>query len=252
MGTEQYALSNFQTASLAFERVLYFGDDQYVLQSLDHLANIRLKQNDVEGAINYYHQASVRANEYNEKSWFTLRKCACLLTLRKTQIALIDLYDLNDNLPDSSLHYKYFLLGIAHFSTLDFPKSRGALVKAIPVKEIKKIAQVDSLFDVLMKIKNPKPKTAKILSMIIPGLGQFYAGDIKNGVNSLLLTGGFLLLGIHSALNYGIINSLASASPWIQRYYLGGFKRAELIAEERLALKRDGIYQQILNIFELH
>ena len=101
-----------------------------------------------------------------------------------------------------------------------------------------------------MKIKNPKPKTAKILSMIVPGSGQFYAGDIKNGINSLLLTGGFIYLGVHAALNYGIINSLASASPWIQRYYLGGFKRAELIAEERLALKRDRIYQQILDVFE--
>ena len=249
---EQYALSNFQTSSLAFERVLYFGDGKYALQSLDHLANIRLQQKDVEGAIQYYHQASVRANEYNEKSWFTLRKCAGLLALQKTQIALIDLYDLNDNLPDSSLHYKYFLLGIAHFSTLEFPESRNAFTKAIPVHEKKRIAQIDSLFDVLMKIKNPKPKTAKILSMILPGAGQFYAGDIKNGINSLLLTGGFLYLGIHSALNYGIINSLASASPWIQRYYLGGFKRAELIAEERLALKRDRIYQQVLNVFESH
>lgn len=85
---EQYALSNLQTASLAFERVLYFGDDQYVLQSLDHLANIRLKQNDVEGAINYYHQASVRANEYNEKSWFTLRKCSGYLALQKHKLHL--------------------------------------------------------------------------------------------------------------------------------------------------------------------
>jgi tetratricopeptide (TPR) repeat protein len=247
---EQYALSNYKTASLAFERVLYFGDGQYALQSLDHLASIRLQQKDIEGAINYYHQASVRANEYNEKSWFTLRKCAGLLTLKKTQIALIDLYDLNDNLPDSSLHYKYFLLGIAHFSTLDFSESRSAFIKAIPENQIKKIAQIDSLFKVLVRIKNPKPKTAKILSMILPGSGQFYAGDIKNGINSLLLTGGFLYLGIHSALNYGIINSLASASPWIQRYYLGGFKRAELIAEEKLALKRDRIYQQVLDVFE--
>jgi hypothetical protein len=80
---EQYALSNFQTASLAFERVLYFGDGKFAIQSLDRLANMRLQQNDVEGAINYYHQASVRANEYNEKSWFTLRKCAGLLAQQK-------------------------------------------------------------------------------------------------------------------------------------------------------------------------
>lgn len=68
-----------------------------------------------------------------------------LFSTSKTQIALIDLYDVNDNLPDSSLHYKYFLLGIAHFSSLDFSESRNAFLKAIPVNEIKKIAQVDSL-----------------------------------------------------------------------------------------------------------
>jgi len=249
-GLEQYAISNYESATLAFERVLYFGKGQYIISTLDHLARIKLAQGDPESAIKYYHRASVTADEYAEKSWYTLRKCAGLLSLQKTKLAMVDLYDITDNLPDSTLKYKYFLLGVAHFAELNFAESRIAFKQALPETEVSKRNSLDSLFNVVQDIKHPKAKTAKILSIIIPGAGQFYAGDIKNGVNSLLLTGGFMFLGINTAVKYGFMNSFVSVFPWFQRYYMGGYHRAERIAVERLAEKRDYIYQEVLNLYQ--
>jgi tetratricopeptide (TPR) repeat protein len=249
-GLEQYALSNYEVASLAFERVLYFGEGHYSISSLDHLARIQLARGEQENAVKYYHQAAVMSDDYAEISWFTLRKCAGLLALHQTQLALIDLYGVSDNLPDSTLHYKYFLLGVAHFSTLNFEESHLAFKQALPTSEVVKQNQLDSLFHVVNHMRHPNPKTAKILSIILPGAGQFYAGDVKNGINSLLLTGGFLFLAINTAVNYGIVHSMASVFPWFQRYYLGGYARAGRIAEDRLAEKRDRIYQGILNVYD--
>jgi tetratricopeptide (TPR) repeat protein len=248
-GLEQYALSNYETASLAFERVLYFGDGKYAVNTLDHLAKIRLAKGDIEGALQFYHRASVTSNDFAEKSYYTLRKCSGLLSLQKTKLAMIDLFDISDELPDSTVKYKYFLLGVAYFSELEFNESRLAFKNAISEHEVSKKNQIDSLFNVVQHIKHPNPKTAKILSIFIPGAGQFYAGDVKNGINSLLLTGGFLFLGINTVINYGVFNSFVSVFPWFQRYYMGGYHRAERIAEERLREKRDQVFQSIIDIY---
>jgi tetratricopeptide (TPR) repeat protein len=249
-GLEQYALSNYDVASLAFERVLYFGEGHFAISSLDHLARIQLTQGEKESAVNYYHRAAVMSDAYAEKCWFTLRKCSGMLALHKTQLALIDLYGISDDLPDSIVYYKNFLLGVAHFSNLNFEESRNAFKHALPASESVKQHQLDSLFQVLIHIRHPNPKAAKILSVILPGAGQFYAGDVKNGINSLLLTGGFLFLAVNTAVNYGIVHSMASVFPWFQRYYLGGYTRAGRIAEDRLSEKRDLIYQNILNVYD--
>jgi len=248
-GLEQYALSNFETASLAFERVLYFGDGKYAVITLDHLARIRLSKGDIEGASKFYHRASVTSNDFAEKSYYTLRKCSGLLALRKTKLAMIDLFDISDELPDSSLKYKYFLLGVAYYSELEFNESRLAFKSALPESDVNKRNQIDSLFNVVQNIKHPNPKTAKILSIFLPGAGQFYAGDVKNGINSLLLTGGFLFLGINTAVNYGLLNSFVSVFPWFQRYYMGGYQRAGRIAEDRFREKQDAVFQSIIDVY---
>ncbi len=249
-GMEQYALKNYETATLAFERVLYFGNGQNKISTLDHLAKIRLAKGDVEGALKFYLQASVTSDDYAEKSWFTLRKCACLIALHRNKFAFVDLYDLSDNLPDSTIRYKHFLLGSAYFYDLNFNESRISFKQALAENDIQKRNQLDSLFHIVQHIKNPNPRTARILSMMMPGLGQFYSGDIKNGINSFLLTGAFIALGINTGLKYGLINSFFSVVPWYQRYYMGGFNRAERIAAQRLEEKRDAIYQQVLNLYD--
>lgn len=248
-GLEQFALSNYETASLAFERVLYFGEGKYAVNTLDHLARIRLAKGDVEGASLFYHRASVTSNDFAEKSYYTLRKCSGLLAMQKTKLAMIDLFDISDELPDSTVKYKYFLLGVAYYSELNFNESRLAFKSAIPETEVIKRNQIDSMFNVVQHIKHPNPKTAKILSIFFPGAGQFYAGDVKNGINSLLLTGGFLFLGINTVINYGLFNSFVSVFPWFQRYYMGGYHRAERIAEKRLREKQDAVFQSIIDIY---
>jgi TM2 domain-containing membrane protein YozV len=100
-----------------------------------------------------------------------------------------------------------------------------------------------------VRIKHPKPGLAKLFSIFIPGAGQFYAGDIKNGFNSLLLTGGFLALGIYSLLFFTPFDAIVTVAPWFQRYFMGGYKRAALIAADRLNEKQNRIYLQILACF---
>ena len=85
--------------------------------------------------------------------------------------------------------------------------------------------------------------------MIIPGLGQFYAGDIRDGLNSLIISSAFMYLGINTALQYSFIEA-TSVVPWFARYYMGGYNHAKIIMENRIEEKQFSIYQQILKIIE--
>lgn len=106
------------------------------------------------------------------------------------------------------------------------------------------------LFEKNQKISKLNPDKAKRMSQFLPGLGQFYAGDIKNGLNSLLLTGGLLTWGINIGLNSTFLDAAFTIVPWFQRYYLGGADRAKVIAENAIKRRRHKVYNEILDVIE--
>ena len=248
-GKEQFLLGNNKASALAFERVRYFGKGEFLTSTLDHLAQIEFENGNIDNAISLFGQAALSSEIENEIAWFTLRKCALLLKSGSPEFAKIELLGIPDQVEDTLLRYRNFLLGVEAFSVHDFELSRIGFIAAIHQDSLKTKSIIDSLFNVLAGIKHPNPRTARILSMIIPGAGQFYAGDIKNGINSFLLTGIFITIGITVAINYSILDGIASAVPWFQRYYMGGYQRAEIIARERLLQKQDAIYQQVLKLY---
>ena len=84
--------------------------------------------------------------------------------------------------------------------------------------------------------------------MIIPGSGQIYAGDWRNGLNSLLLTGGLMTLGIYTISAAGFIDGIVMVGPWYQRYYTGGFKRAETSVNALKKKVRYEVLQEMLRM----
>jgi tetratricopeptide (TPR) repeat protein len=62
--------------------------------------------------------------------------------------------------------------------------------------------EVDSLLNGAEGLKYKSPSLAKTLSTFVPGLGQVYAGDWKNGFNALAIngaTGYWFIDGLHQA-----------------------------------------------------
>ena len=248
-GKANYALGNYQAASLDLERVIYFGQGKYDAEVFELLGRIHQFSGDYERAASFFSQAADYAVISEDFLRNKIAHASSLILANKVVLAKIELLGLSDNIPDSIQVKQYFLLGVSEFSSGEFDESRKAFKKAIAINNQAKSSEIDSLFDALNKIKHPNPKTARTLSLILPGAGQFYAGDVKNGLNSLLLTGGFVTVGFIVAVNYSLLDSFVSVIPWIQRYYIGGFKRAGDIAKDRMLEKQNEIYQKILNCF---
>ncbi|MEL7341581.1 MAG: hypothetical protein AAGM67_13970, partial [Bacteroidota bacterium] len=83
-------------------------------------------------------------------------------------------------------------------------------------------AVVDQLFAQNEKVSRISARKAKILSIILPGLGQFYAGDVKAGINSLGLTAGLLVIAWQVAIRSTPLDAAFAIVPWFVRYYQGG------------------------------
>ena len=89
---------------------------------------------------------------------------------------------------------------------------------------------LDSIFINSNKLDLKSPQRARLFSLFIPGLGQIYSKDYKNGMNSLIL---------NSLTSYFLFNSIIDRNYWdaliiyytpFERYYWGSSKNAELIA----------------------
>jgi tetratricopeptide (TPR) repeat protein len=248
MARANAALGNIDAAVQQLERVIFFGEGKYDAEAFALQGDLFAKSGAFDEAANAYNQAAQAISDEKQIVRLKLQQSASLIRSGKTELATIELFGIQPDSNDSTYLKQQFLLGITQFKAGEFENSRLAFRSAANEKAK---PQVDSLFDELASIKHPKAKTARVLSIIFPGAGQFYSGDIKNGVNSLLLTGGFVLLGYFVATQYSLLDATVAVIPWIQRYYMGGFKRAGFIAEERMKEKQDKIYRQIIAKFQV-
>ncbi|MBK9510821.1 MAG: hypothetical protein IPP61_02035 [Cytophagaceae bacterium] len=238
-----YVQKSFQSAVEAYKRVLFFDStSQYTKAIYPKIANSLFETGKYTEASEYYDLAYFSEENDSLKTLFLLKKASSNLILKQYDYTQIELMNLSDSLPEIYNEQRDFLESMLYFSKGEFKESEAEFKKLIPDTSL-----VTSIFKKNQKINKISPKKAKIMSMVIPGLGQLYAGDIKNGLNSLILTGGLFAIGIHSAISNGFFDAAISVLPWFQRYYQGGFNKAEIITKAKIERKRHKIFNQLLD-----
>lgn len=123
-----------------------------------------------------------------------------------------------------------FFRGIACLYNLRLNKAREAL-GAFFSPDSFYLAALDSIFD-SVEGRAKSESFAKTLSTFIPGAGQIYAGDLRNGLNAFLLNtllGGLVVSSIISE-NYAI--AVSDFLFLFYRYYTANRYNAEKIAEQ--------------------
>ena len=241
-----YEDKSYQNAMEAYKRVLFFDNaGLYSKNIYPKMADCLFKLNQFQEAADYFDLSYFSTEDSLSKDYFILKKVACFLILKQYDFADIEFLNLNANISDSLKTEKTFQEAMLRFAKGEFQTSEAAFKKITPDS-----IAVMQLFKKNEKVSKISPKKAKIMSMIMPGLGQLYVGDIKNGLNSFILTAGLLTLGVHSALVNSPIDAAISVLPWFQRYYQGGFKKAEIIAAAKIQEKRYNIFNKLLDEVE--
>lgn len=248
LANEQYEKFNYDEAISYYQRILFFDKQSYGSLIHQRLGNCFFNTGNYDKAAESYDIAWYSEKNDSIKHELAFQKISSLLLQDKFQFALIEILNFNESLPEYFQKRKEFYSGIIYFGLEDFERSKFHFDAVITQPELEN--ELKLLFEKNKKLERLNPKKARILSMIVPGLGQFYSGDIKNGINSLLLTGLFAYLYIHTAINFSLLEGYLIVFPWFQRYYTGGFKRAGLNTETIKSNKRAVIYQKILAIIE--
>ncbi|HET6243237.1 MAG: tetratricopeptide repeat protein [Bacteroidetes bacterium] len=248
LANQQYEKAQYTQAISYYQRILFFDKKNYNSQIHHRLANCFFNTGNYEKAAESYDIAWYSEENDSIKTELVFKKTSSLLLQNKFQFALIEILNLKDDLSIDFQKRKEFYSGIIYFGLEDFVRSESHFKLVFSEKVF--VNELEKLFKKNQKIEKLNPKTARILSMVIPGLGQFYSGDIKNGINSLLLTGLFAYLYVNTAINFSFLEGYLIVFPWFHRYYTGGYKRAGINTEKIKSNKRAVIYQEIITLIE--
>ena len=245
---KQFELGNYRLALKEYKRVLFFNDGRNLDYIYNRIATIYFNQKNYPKAAYNYELAYKTALLDSMKNELIFKKAASYMLDNKFRFAVIELMNLPDSSDKQLNNRKNFYLAVCYWGLYEFDKAEKYFLALIPDTNYAAKNKMEDLFGKKKNLYRPNPRTAKTMSMILPGLGQMYCGDVKNGLNSMVLTGGLVILGIYMTEYYTFLDAFLTAVPWFFRYYKGGYQKAEQIALQKRNIRRNKTYQKILKL----
>ncbi len=241
-----YSAGHLDQALTVYQRTAFFNRPVTDPEVLSRIADCFIAGGDLEKALEFYdHSYFAQPNDSIRKE-VLFRKSACYLKSRNYNFALMELLSLDDSLSQGFEKKRNFYLGMTWFGLEDFPKAGSYFEKAVDDSLSRQ--KIHEIFANNRQFYRPHPKLASWLSIFLPGSGQFYSGEVLSGVNSLLLTGFFVGLGLYIVSVTSPVDALFTALPWFQRYYQGGFQAAAEFARHRRSENRSILFNEVLTV----
>jgi len=249
MADQHFEMKDYFAAGKLYQRAIFFGSKEDIHELYGKLGDCFLYSERYDMASDFYNLAYMYAEDKQLAAGWMLDKAKCHLLTGNYQLALFDLFTLPGKLPEELQKRKDFLFGVSYFATADFAKSKTHFSKAIGREDSTIMVHLGTLFAKKNHLKRPNPNTAYWMSAVMPGSGQFYSGNFKDGIYSIFLVSGLIYLAVEVAIAYTLFDAIIAVVPWMQRYYMGGMNHAEEMAEEKRDQNRNEVYKEILEIF---
>jgi TM2 domain-containing membrane protein YozV len=247
---EQMARGNDSLARKTLQRVLFFDRKTYGVTCYAELATLNLRLNDYAQSEFYfdllYH--ATRSDSLREVALFG--KTGALLLQSKYREARVELLSLPAQLSPDAAVRRHLLMGAALYGERRFDEAEKELLALLPEEDLANRTELQQLLQRARHYDRKNPRTARILSIVLPGSGQFYAGDFRNGFNSLILNGLTASWFIYTATTVSFGDALMSVGSWVFRYYAGGYQRAGRLVEERKQERLQRNFQRIVRLYE--
>lgn len=250
LAEKQFELGNYDIASKEYNRAYYFAYQPRDIL-LFRIAQCYFQMGNYGLAAQFFdrtYQFSVNDSLKNEA---VLEKAFCLLIQEQFVLCISELYNFKESRTAMQTANKHFLKGIAHWGLhedpLAFDEFKLLLQNFSPSDSL--VVLLNNEFDKVYRYpRRYHPNRAYIMSALLPGLGQFSSGAVKEGVNSMLLIGGLVFIAYRVVSLYSFLDAFIGLFPWIQRYYYGGMEHSKKLAIEKIEEKR---YESYLRIIEL-
>lgn len=245
---KQFKKGNYMSALLEYQRVAYFDNNNKFEFIHQRIGESFYAVKDFAAAAKSFDLAARAAKNDSLSAEMYYKKAMCYFKQGNYFFALNELLGLK--IPDSDYFNTKLNLysGIAWFGIEDYDAAHLHLSKIVGDESLPRLKQI---FEEYKKIrKRFNPKKIQTLSTIFPGLGQLYCGNLKNGINSLVLIGSIAFVTVYIWHLYGFLDAAFSMGSWYYRYYTGGINNAERTALEKIAHEKEEAYHEIMHLIE--
>jgi len=245
----QARVGNYDIAVKSLKRVQFFDEQNHFPNVFRDIADCYFEKKEFENAFYYYDLASIQAEGDSIVPDLVARKVTCKLQENQFQEALVSLFSFEGKLNPFQQWQFNMLYGITYFYLGDYQQSKQYFLRNTDSNMVQTLYDVNTGFSHIQHIERRyNPKTAKILSMILPGAGQMWVGDYRNGLNSLALIASLFSASVALTGSVTVLDSIIIVAPWFQRYYMGGYERAYGIAANKQQDEKNKLLAQIVNM----
>jgi tetratricopeptide (TPR) repeat protein len=258
---DRYARSGaFDPAITEYKRVLFFDEDNRLASTVhSRIASCYRSQHRWNEAFFHLRRSIQVASSLKEIEDREFELITVLLASGRDSEAELRLLRLRD-FPEIDRKRVSLHLCVTYVYRGRWEDAAAELDQAFPDAEIvepwrrAELERLKRLLAEALSSRRKSPSTALLLSTIVPGTGQLYAGDPWDALNAFALNTGLATL-IFTAMKheYYLEAALLFVYPF-RRYYLGNRDNARIAAERSNRVKdlqfRDRIVDQILSLQE--
>lgn len=205
------------------------------------IGRCHLQQGDLSSAARFFDLAFFNSLNDSIKMESLLWKTKTLLAEQSPGLALAELLQYEAPTDEAQALLYHFYKGVCHFEMEQYPQAEASFLAIV-----KDSAALHAHFNQPKKFNRPNTRWAMVMSAALPGSGQLYAREPKEALNSVVINSIFIYYSIRIAALYSPLDAFIAVLPWFQRYYVGGYNRASILARERMYLNRQKYLQAIM------
>ena len=223
LGLHFYELGNYDAAITEYKRFLFFDPDApRAGVTYRNIGRAHREQGHWQEAIAAMRTAVQHASDREENSEFQLELAVLLIANQNYDLGRLELIKMTMRNPCAPLCRRaLFLQAVANVYQFRWEEAREML------SNYTRDEKLDTLLENAANVPQKSPRFAKVLSAIVPGAGQIYAGKWRHGLNALVLNGVLGYLTVDAVLDRHYLDAVLWGGTVFSRYYRGNIFRAE-------------------------
>ena len=228
LGKYLFAQANYDAAITEYKRFLFFHpDDPRIGEVYQNIGLAYRAQGLWVEATNSLRTAVHHATDSESKSEYQLELAVTLIAMEDYDLAQLALIKTTLQAPSALLYRRaLFLRGVAYIYQFRWDEAREVL------RDWRNDKKLGALFDAVVNVPQKSVGVARLLSTILPGAGQVYAGNWRSGLNAFLLNSTLGFLTVDAAFDRHYSDALLWGVLAFWRYYQGNTFRAGEAAKQ--------------------
>ena len=229
-----YATENYKAALKEYLRVYYHDrDDRFfsVLEKISKCCNaIGMHEQSLKYINQYLRSKTLDEESEVEAYYYKVR----LLLDKDPKLAIAELYQISDRIISADPDRYHFYAAMTHYMDDDLQEA-GSELSSLSYYDDIPDDHFRELEGQMERTKNKSHLVPRLLSTVVPGLGQAVNGEVQDGINSALINGSMIWIFIHVARNLSLADAIISVTPYLGRFFVGGMKNAMIASKSKQA-----------------